>query len=207
MKGEKELLENKLGITNQAELNREEEKRSKIRAKELIETGKLFDFEIGTYQGLADIHYFLFQDIYEFAGKLRDVNVAKDDFQFAPRIFLEQSLNYIDNLPQNNFDEIIDKYADMNVAHPFREGNGRSTRLWLDNLLKANLGKIVDWNQIDKDEYLNAMKRSHVSTGELKYLIQNNLTEDLSKAIFFKGIDASYYYEGYNVYKLEDLDS
>jgi len=199
------ILENKLGITSQAELAKQEEILTKKRAKELIDTGKLFDFEIGTFKGLADIHYFLFQDVYEFAGKLRTVNIAKDGFQFAPRIFLAQSLDYIDKLPHVTFDEIIDKYTDMNVAHPFREGNGRSTRLWLDNILKTKLAKIVDWNNIGKDEYMSAMVRSHVSSGELKYLIQNNLTDDLSKASFFKGIDASYFYEGYKIHKTEDL--
>lgn len=200
------VLENKLGIKNQAELKLKEELLTKKRAKQLIETGKLFEFEVGTFKGLAAIHQYLFQDIYHFAGKIRDVNLAKDDFAFAPRMFLVQSLEYIDKLPQENFDEIIDKYADMNIAHPFREGNGRSTRLWLDNLLRAKLGKIVDWNKIDKTEYLNAMKRSPISTGELKYLLQNNLTDDLSKESFFKGIDVSYYYEGYNTYKTEDLE-
>ncbi|MCR1902235.1 protein adenylyltransferase Fic [Ligilactobacillus apodemi] len=200
------VLENKLGIKNQAELKLKEELLTKKRAKQLIETGKLFEFEVGTFKGLAAIHQYLFQDIYHFAGKIRDVNLAKDDFAFAPRMFLVQSLEYIDKLPQENFDEIIDKYADMNIAHPFREGNGRSTRLWLDNLLQAKLGKIVDWNKIDKTEYLNAMKRSPISTGELKYLLQNNLTDDLSKESFFKEIDVSYYYEGYNTYKTEDLE-
>ncbi|KRL85154.1 protein adenylyltransferase Fic [Ligilactobacillus apodemi] len=200
------VLENKLGIKNQAELKLKEELLTKKRAKQLIETGKLFEFEVGTFKELAAIHQYLFQDIYHFAGKIRDVNLAKDDFAFAPRMFLVQSLEYIDKLPQENFDEIIDKYADMNIAHPFREGNGRSTRLWLDNLLRAKLGKIVDWNKIDKTEYLNAMKRSPISTGELKYLLQNNLTDDLSKESFFKGIDVSYYYEGYNTYKTEDLE-
>ena len=200
------VLENKLGIKNQAELKLKEELLTKKRAKQLIETGKLFEFEVGTFKGLAAIHQYLFQDIYHFAGKIRNVNLAKDDFAFAPRMFLVQSLEYIDKLPQEYFDEIIYKYADMNIAHPFREGNGRSTRLWLDNLLRAKLGKIVDWNKIDKTEYLNAMKRSPISTGELKYLLQNNLTDDLSKESFFKGIDVSYYYEGYNTYKTEDLE-
>ncbi len=172
----------------------------------MIETGKLFEFEVGTFKGLAAIHQYLFQDIYDFAGKIRDVNLAKGDFAFAPRMFLDQSLEYLDKLPQANFDEIVDKYAEMNIAYPFREGNGRSMRLWFDNMLRAKLGKIVDWNNIDKNEYLNAMKRSPVSTGELKYLLQNNLTGDLSKESFFKGIDVSYYYEGYNTYKTENLD-
>lgn len=201
------MLENKLGITSQAELNKQEEILSKKRAKELIESGKLFEFSVGTFQGLADIHYYLFQDLDEFAGQLRDVNIAKDDFQFAPRIFLEQSLDYIDRLPQSDFDEMIDKYADMNYVHPFLDGNGRATRLWLDSMLKKELGKIVDWNDIEKDEYLNAMKRSHVATSELKYLILNHLTDDLSRTSFFKGIDASYYYEGYNTYETEELEN
>ena len=200
------VLKNKLGITNQAELKLKEELLSKKRAKQLIETGKLFEFEVGTFKGLAAIHQYLFQDIYDFAGKIREVNLAKGDFAFAPRMFLDQSLEYLDKLPQVNFDEIVDKYAEMNIAHPFREGNGRSMRLWLDNLLRAKLGRIVDWNNIDKNEYLNAMKRSPVSTGELKYLLQNNLTDDLSKESFFNGIDVSYYYEGYNTYKTEALE-
>ncbi|WP_155962424.1 protein adenylyltransferase Fic [Streptococcus ruminantium] len=199
------VLENKLGITNSAELAREEERLTKKQAKDLLETGTLFGFEIGTFKGLAAIHKALFAEVYDFAGKIRDVNIAKDNFQFAPRIFLEQSLTYIDRLPHQTFDEIVDKYADMNIAHPFREGNGRSMRLWLDCMLQAQLGKVVDWNEIDKEEYLNAMIRSHVSTGELKYLLQNHLTDDLSQATFFKGIDASYYYEGYTLYKTEDL--
>lgn len=199
------VLHNKLGLENSMELRREEERISKQKAKILFETGRLFSFEIGTFKGLSDIHQTLFEDIYEFAGKIRDVNIAKDGFQFAPRIFLQQSLDYIDKLPYETFDQIIDKYSDMNVAHPFREGNGRATRLWLDAMLHSQLGKIVDWNQVDKDEYLQAMIRSHVSTGELKYLLQQSLTDDLSKATFFKGLDASYYYEGYMTYKTEDL--
>ncbi|GAB2026135.1 protein adenylyltransferase Fic [Lactovum odontotermitis] len=199
------ILENKLGIENQAELNREEEKISKLKAKMLFESGKIDSFEIGTFKGLSDIHRYLFDEIYDFAGKIRDVNIAKGDFQFAPRIYLEQSLAYIDKEPQETFDEIIDKYADMNVAHPFREGNGRATRIWLDCILKDKLGKIVDWNAIDKDEYLSAMIRSHVNTGELKYLIQKALTDDLSKESLFKGVDASYFYEGYDAFRVEEL--
>ncbi|HDR6755632.1 TPA: Fic family protein [Bacillus cereus] len=199
------VLKNKLNITNSAELAREEERLSKIKAKELFETGKIDEFEEGTFKGLAEIHKHLFSEIYDFAGKLREVNIAKGNFQFAPRIFLKQSLGYIDNLPHNTFDEIIDKYADMNVAHPFREGNGRSMRIWLDCMLKQEMGKIVDWNAIDKDEYFNAMIRSTVSTGELKYLVMNALTDDLSKESLFSGIDASYYYEGYTEFKTEDL--
>ena len=199
------VLENKLGLTNSAELAREEERMTKLRAKELVESGRLFEFEIGTFAGLSAIHKALFSDIYDFAGNIRDVNIVKDHFQFAPRMFLKQSLHYLDTLPNENFDEIIDKYADMNVAHPFREGNGRAIRIWLDNMLRDKLGKIVDWNQIDKDEYLNAMKRSPISTGELKYLLLNSLTDDMSQGTFFKGVDASYHYEGYYLYKTEEL--
>ncbi|MBP2622423.1 protein adenylyltransferase Fic [Streptococcus oricebi] len=199
------VLANKLGITNSAELAREEERLTKVRAKQLFESGQLFAFEVGSFAGLSAIHAQLFGDIYDFAGHIRDVNIAKDDFQFAPRIFLEQSLAYIDKLPHETFDEIVDKYADMNIAHPFREGNGRAMRIWLDCMFRDKLGKIVDWNAIDKDNYLNAMKRSHVSTGELKYLLQKTLIDDLSQVTFFKGLDASYYYEGYTLYKTEDL--
>ncbi|ANS47600.1 cell division protein Fic [Bacillus thuringiensis] len=199
------VLENKLNLTNSAELAREEERLSKIKAKELFETGKIDEFEVGTFKGLADIHKHLFGEIYDFADKLREVNIAKGNFQFAPRIYLEQSLKYIDDLPHKTFDEILDKYADMNVAHPFREGNGRSARIWLDCILRQEMGKIVNWNAINKDEYFNAMIRSTVSTGELKYLIMNALTDDLSKESLFKGIDASYYYEGYTEFKTEDL--
>lgn len=195
------VLDNKLGLTNSAELAKQEEILTKKRAKELFESGKIEDLEIGKFQGLSDIHHFLFQDIYDFAGKIREVNIAKGNFQFAPCIFLAQTLEYIDKLPQETFDEIIDKYSDMNVAHPFREGNGRATHIWLDLILKNKLHKIFDWNQIDKDEYLNAMIRSTVSTNELKYLLQKALTDDLGKEQFFKGIVASYYYE----IKTEDL--
>ncbi|MER0123595.1 protein adenylyltransferase Fic [Streptococcus sp. ZJ93] len=201
------VLENKLGIVDSARLAEAEERISKKQAALLFETGQLFQIEIGTFQGLAAIHSALFSEIYEFAGKIRDVNIAKDNFQFAPRIFLEQSLAYIDRLPHETFDEIVDKYADMNIAHPFREGNGRSMRIWLDCMLREKLGKIVDWNLIDKDEYFNAMIRSHVSTGELKYLLLNALTDNLNQTTFFKGVDASYYYEGYSLYQTENLSS
>lgn len=199
------VLENKLGLTSSAELARQEELISKQAAKQLFDSDQLFELEIGTFAGLSAIHKALFSDIYDFAGKIRDVNIAKDNFQFAPRIFLEQSLVYIDKLPHQTFDEIVDKYADMNVAHPFREGNGRAMRLWLDCMLRSSLGQVVDWNRIDKDEYLNAMVRSHVSTGELKYLLLKALTDDLSQQTFFKGLDTSYYYEGYTLFKTEDL--
>lgn len=199
------MLENKLGLTNSAELAREEERMTKLRAKELFKSGQLFEFEIGTFAGLSAIHKSLSSDIYDFAGNIRDVNIAKDHFQFAPRMFLKQSLQYIDTLPHGNFDEVVDKYADMNIAHPFPEGNGRAMRIWLDCMLREKLGKVGDWNAIDKDEYLNAMKRSAVSTGELKYLLLNNLTDDLTQARFFKGVDASYYYEGYILYQTGEL--
>ena len=199
------MLKNKLNITNISELNREEERLTKLRAKELFDSGKLGTFDIGTFKGLSQIHHYLFQDIYDFAGEMREVNIAKDWFSFSPRIFLEPSLAYIDGLPHSNFDEILDKYADMNVAHPFREGNGRPGRIWLDCMLKNRLGKVVDWNEIDKNEYMNAMIRCHVSTGELKYLIQKALTQDLSRESFMKGIDASYYYEGYSEFSTRDL--
>ena len=156
-------------------------------------------------KGLATLHSALFSEMDDVAGKIREVNIAKDNFQFAPRIFLEQSLDYIDRLPHRTFDEIVDKYADMNIAHPFREGNGRSMRIWLDCMFRASLKKVVDWNSIDKDEYFNAMIRSHISTGELTYLLLNALTDDLEQATFFKGIDHSYYYEGYHLYRTEEL--
>ena len=199
------MLENKLGAASQAELANLEEKISKKKAKELFESGTLDKIAIGTFKGLSEIHRALFEDIYAFAGKVRDVNIAKGNFRFAPRIYLMQSLEYIDNLPHGSFDEIVDKYVDMNIAHPFREGNGRSMRIWLDCMFKSVLGRVVDWNGIDKDEYFNAMARSPVSSGELKYLLQHALTADLSMQTFMKGIDASYYYEGYYEYKTEDL--
>lgn len=199
------VLKNKLNLTNSAELAREEERLSKIKVKELFENGKIDEVDVGTFKGLAELHAHLFGEIYDFAGKLREVNIAKGNFQFAPRMYLEQSLKYIDDLPHKTFDEILDKYADMNVAHPFREGNGRATRIWLDCILRQEMGKIVDWNAINKDEYLNAMIRSTVSTGELKYLVMNALTDDLSKESLFKGIDASYCYEGYTEFKTEEL--
>ena len=198
-------LKNKLGITDSAELAREEERISKKRALELFERGLLDAMEPGTYRTLQKIHEYLFKDIYEFAGKTRTVNLVKGNFRFAPVMYLDAALSNIEKMPQSDFDEIVEKYVEMNVAHPFREGNGRSTRIWLDLMLKSKLHKIVDWNQIDKDEYLNAMIRSTVSTNELKYLIQKALTDDLGKEQFFKGIDASYYYEGYYEIKTEDL--
>ena len=198
-------LENKLNITDSTELARMEEKISKKKAVELFENGYLDNYKAGSFEMLAAIHKYLFGEIYDFAGEVRCVNISKGNFRFAPVMYLQAAIDNIEKMPQSTFDEIIDKYSDMNVAHPFREGNGRATRIWLDLILKNKLHKIVDWNQIDKDEYLNAMIRSTVSTNELKYLIQKALTDDLGKEQFFKGIDASYYYEGYYEIKTEDL--
>ncbi|HFI0595723.1 TPA: protein adenylyltransferase Fic [Streptococcus suis] len=200
------VLENKLGIENSAELARLEEQISKKRAAQLFETGQLFQIEVGTFAGLANIHQALFEDIYDFAGKIRDVNLAKDNFQFAPRIFLEQSLVYVDKLPHETFEEIIEKYVEMNVAQPFREGNGRSMRLWLDHLLKSELGQVVDWSLVDKEDYLLAMERSPIRDIEIKYILKNTLTDEIdSRELYMKGIDHSFYYEGYNLYRTEDL--
>lgn len=200
------MLKNRLNITTQRELNREEERITKLKAKWLFDSGTLDQLEVGTYKGLSGIHRILFEDIYEFAGMIRDVNIAKDDFRFAPVMYLEHALNHIDKLPQSNFDEIVEKYVEMNIAHPFREGNGRATRIWLDMLFKKEMGQIVDWNMIDKDDYLQAMRRSPIRDIEIKHLLKNALTDDLSRESFMKGIDASYYYEGYSEFKTEELE-
>lgn len=200
------ILNNKLGITNSAELAREEEKISKKKALELFENNILEQFEIGKFAGLAKIHKYLFEDIYEFAGKLRDVNIAKGNFRFAPVIYLKDALKQIDDMPQATFDEIIEKYVEMNVAHPFREGNGRSTRIWLDMILKKELKLVVDWNKVDKEDYLLAMERSPIKDIEIKVLLNNALTDKINdRDVYMKGIDASYHYEGYYVFKTEDL--
>ncbi len=200
------VLENKLGITNSSELARVEEKLSKKRAHELFEKNLLENLEVGMFSSLAYIHKFLFSDIYDFAGKIRQVNIAKGNFRFAPAIYLEQALKQIEKMPQNTFEEIIDKYVEMNVAHPFREGNGRSTRIWLDLILKCKLGKVIDWNKVDKDEYLSAMERSTVKSLEIKELLKNALSSEINnREVYMKGIDASYNYEGYFAYKTEDL--
>ena len=199
-------LENKLGITNPAELAREEEKISKKKALELFETGFLDNLEAGTYKTLADIHGFLFGEIYDFAGKIRTVNLAKGNFRFAPLMYLQAALENIDHMPQSTFDEIIEKYVEMNIAHPFREGNGRSTRIWLDLMLKKELHQVIDWNQVDKEDYLLAMERSPIRDIEIKHILKAALTEDINnRDIYMKGIDTSYYYEGYMIYKTEDL--
>ena len=206
-------LENKLGITDSSELAREEERISKKKAVSLFdlsddrqEAGLLDTFEVGKFVGLAKIHAYLFSDIYEFAGKIRDVNIAKGNFRFAPVMYLEAALQNIDNMPQSTFDEIIEKYVEMNVAHPFREGNGRSARIWLDLILKKELGKVIDWSMVDKDDYLLAMERSPIKDIEIKHILKNALTDKINdREMYMKGIDNSYYYEGYTSFKADEL--
>lgn len=200
------VLENKLNITDQIELNKLEEKISKTKAKKLFDSGKIEKIKVGTFAGLKQIHKYLFEDIYDFAGKLRTVNIAKGNFRFAPVMYLAQSLKQIDKMPQSTFDEIVEKYVEMNVAHPFREGNGRATRIWLDLIFKKELKKVVDWNKIDKADYLAAMERSPIKDIEIKHLLQNALTDKINeREVFMKGIDVSYYYEGYDEYNIHDL--
>lgn len=199
-------LENKLGITNSAELAREEERISKRKAVELFESGALDKLTPGRFASLQAIHKALFEDIYDFAGELRTVNLAKGNFRFAPLMYLEAALGNIDKMPQSTFDEIIEKYVEMNIAHPFREGNGRSTRLWLDQMLKAGIGQVVDWSKVDKEDYLLAMERSPIKDVEIKVLLKAALTDEInSREVYMKGIDHSYYYEGYMTFKAEDL--
>ena len=199
-------LENKLGITDSAELAREEEKISKKKAVWLFESGTLDTLPVGTFSALQAIHKYLFEDIYDFAGKLRTVNIAKSNFRFAPLIYLEAALVNIDKMPQSTYDEIIEKYVEMNIAHPFREGNGRSTRIWLDLMLKKGISKVVDWSKVDKEDYLLAMERSPIRDIEIKYLLKNALTDDTeNREMYMKGIDHSYYYEGYTTFKAEEL--
>ena len=200
------MLENKLGITNLVELAKEEERITKVKALELFDTNKINEIEVGTFNGLLQIHKFLFDDVYYFAGKLRNENIAKGNFRFVPCIYLTAALSKIDEMPQNTFDEIVDIYVEMNVAHPFREGNGRSTRIWLDLILKKELNQVVDWSKIDKEEYLLAMERSPIKDTEIKLLLQSALTDQINnRQVFMKGIDASYEYEGYSTYKMEEL--
>ena len=200
------MLENKLSITNLVELAKEEERITKAKALELFDTNKINEIEVGTFNGLSQIHKFLFEDVYYFAGKLRNENIAKGNFRFVPCIYLTAALSKIDEMPQNTFDEIVDKYVEMNVAHPFREGNGRSTRIWLDLILKKELNRVVDWSKIDKEEYLLAMERSPIKDTEIKLLLQSALTDQINnRQVFMKGIDASYEYEGYSTYKMEEL--
>lgn len=199
-------FENKLGITDSARLAREEEKISKAKAKELFESGILDSLHPGTYVTLARIHEFLFDEIYDFAGKMRTVNIAKGNFRFAPLMYLRVSLENIDKMPQSSYDEIIEKYVEMNIAHPFREGNGRSMRIWLDLILKKELHQVIDWSKVDKEDYLLAMERSPIRDIEIKHVLKQALTDEInSREIYMKGIDTSYYYEGYVTYKIEEL--
>jgi cell filamentation protein len=200
------MLVNKPGITDQVELNRAEEKISKQKAKQLFETGEMNRLDVGTFAGLAQIHLYLFGDIYDFAGKIRDVNIAKGNFRFVPVMYLQQSLVHIDQMPQGSFDDIIEKYVEMNIAHPFREGNGRATRIWLDILLKKQICQVIDWNQVDKMDYLSAMERSVVKDIEIKHLLSGALTDAIhDRELFMKGIDVSYFYEGYSEFRVEDV--
>lgn len=199
-------LENKLNINDLAELARVEEKISKLKAIELFENNIVEKFEVGKFSGLAKIHKYLFDELYDFAGKVRTVNIAKGNFRFAPVMYLDAALKNIDDMPQSTFDEIIEKYVEMNVAHPFREGNGRSTRIWLDMILKKELKLVIDWNKVDKEDYLLAMERSPIKDVEIKVLLKNALTDKIdSREVYMKGIDVSYYYEGYNTFRAEDL--
>ena len=200
------MLENKLGLTSSAELARMEEQLSKKKAVLLFEKGILDSLPVGKFSTLQAIHRYLFEDIYEFAGEIRKVNMAKGNFRFAPLMYLDAALENIDKMPQSDFDEIIEKYVEMNIAHPFREGNGRSARIWLDHMLKQEIGKVIDWSKVDKEDYLLAMERSPVKDIEIKYLLKNALTDEVdSREVYMKGIDHSYYYEGYTTFKTEEL--
>lgn len=200
------VLENKLGITSAPELAEAEERISKKKAIELFENGILDELVAGKFESLKSIHKYLFEDIYSFAGEVRTVNISTGNFRFAPLMYLEAALANIDKMPQSTFDEIVEKYVEMNIAHPFREGNGRSTRIWLDCILKKEIGKVVDWSQVDKEDYLLAMERSPIKDIEIKHILKNALTDDInSREIYMKGIDHSYYYEGYTTFKTEEL--
>ena len=200
------MIENKLGLTTSAELAREEERISKKKAIDLFEKDILKRLPVGRFSTLQVIHKYLFEDIYEFAGEIRNVNIAKGNFRFAPLMYLKPALESIDKMPQSNFDEIVEKYVEMNIAHPFREGNGRSTRIWLDHILKNEIGKVIDWSKVDKEDYLLAMERSPIKDIEIKYLLKEALTDEInSREVYMKGIDHSYYYEGYSTFKAEEL--
>lgn len=199
-------VENKLGITDSAELARQEEKISKKKAAELFEKGILDSLDAGTFKALSKIHKYLFDEIYYFAGEIRNVNIAKGNFRFAPVMYLKQAIEHVDSMPQSNYEEIIEKYVEMNVVHPFREGNGRSARIWLDLILKKEIGKVIDWNKIDKNDYLLAMERSPIKSVEIRELLKQALTDQIyDREVYMKGIDASYNYEGYFTYKTKDL--
>lgn len=199
-------LENKYGITDSVELAKTEEKVSKKRAIELFESGYLNSLEAGTFKTLAEIHKYLFEQIYDFAGKVRTVNMSKGNFRFAPVMYLQAALEGVEKMPQSTFDEIIEKYVEMNIAHPFREGNGRSTRIWLDLILKKELGFVIDWSMVDKDDYLMAMERSPIKDIEIKHILKQALTDKIDdREVYMKGIDHSYYYEGYTIYKTKEL--
>ncbi len=199
-------LEKNFGLTSSADLAREEERISKKKAAQLFDR-KLFDtFDVGTFAGLAEIHQYLFEDIFDFAGEIRTVNLAKGNFHFAPLMYLQAVLHNIDKMPQSTFDEIVEKYVEMNIAHPFREGNGRSTRIWLDHILKNEISKVVDWSKVDKEDYLLAMERSPIKDIEIKHILKAALTDEInSREVYMKGIDHSYYYEGYTTFKTEEL--
>lgn len=200
------MLENKLGLTSSAELAREEERISKKKAAMLFENHILDNLKSGKFSTLQTIHKYLFDEIYDFAGKLRTVNIAKGNFRFAPLMYIESALKNIDEMPQSNFDEIIEKYVEMNIAHPFREGNGRSARIWLDHMLKTEIGKVIDWSKVDKEDYLLAMERSPIRDIEIKYVLKNALADEIdSREMYMKGIDHSYYYEGYTAFKADEL--
>ena len=199
-------LENRLGLTSSADLAREEERISKKKAIELFENGILDNLPAGKFSTLQTIHKYLFGDIYDFAGELRTVNISKGNFRFAPLMYLESALENIDKMPQSNFDEIVEKYVEMNIAHPFREGNGRSARIWLDHILKNEISKVIDWSKVDKDDYLLAMERSPIKDIEIKHVLKAAQTDEInSREVYMKGIDHSYYYEGYTTFKTEEL--
>ena len=200
------MLDNKLGISSAPELAEAEEKISKKKASELFENGMLDNLEVGTFSSLRAIHKYLFEDIYNFAGEMRDVNISKGSFRFASLMYLEAALENIDRMPQSTFDEIIEKYVEMNIAHPFREGNGRSTRIWLDCILKKQIGKVIDWSKVEKEDYLLAMERSPIRDIEIKHILNVALSDKIDdREVFMKGIDNSYYYEGYTTFKTEEL--
>ena len=200
------MLKNKLNITDEIELSKTEEKITKLKALDLYDSGKINNIKVGTFKGLAEIHKYLFDDIYDFAGKIRTINIAKGNFRFASVLYLKDILKTIDEMPEDNYDHIIKKYVEMNVAHPFYECNGRSTRIWLDLILKKNLGLAVDWSKVEKQDYLLAMERSPIKDTEINILLKNALTDKANdRNVYMKGIDASYFYEGYATYKLEDV--